>query len=180
MQLSNLLLLEWWCMFLFLTVMHAYCSVSTQLCTLNEKSIITLPLYFLLLFPILTLYHSFFPCLFFAGRQVSMGEARWASRPDTSPPPFVLAIPNITTILANMTSTSQLLGLAEEGLRCDQEIERRYEIVPSVVCSMCCLFGIIYCFFGKWSYSHLCCSWADVRWYKYSCALNVATESWIL
>ncbi|XP_035532767.1 transmembrane protein 198-B [Morone saxatilis] len=47
-----------------------------------------------------------------------------------------------------MTSTSQLLGLAEVGLRCDQEIERRYEIVPSVVCSMCCLFGIIYCFFG--------------------------------
>uniref|UniRef100_A0A3Q4HLP1 Transmembrane protein 198 n=1 Tax=Neolamprologus brichardi TaxID=32507 RepID=A0A3Q4HLP1_NEOBR len=47
-----------------------------------------------------------------------------------------------------MTSTSQLFGLAEVGLRCDQEIERRYEIVPSVVCSMCCLFGIIYCFFG--------------------------------
>ncbi|XP_075896179.1 transmembrane protein 198 [Nelusetta ayraudi] len=47
-----------------------------------------------------------------------------------------------------MTSTSQLLGLGEEVLRCDQEIERRYEIVPSVVCSMCCLFGIIYCFFG--------------------------------
>uniref|UniRef100_A0A665XBB5 Transmembrane protein 198 n=1 Tax=Echeneis naucrates TaxID=173247 RepID=A0A665XBB5_ECHNA len=47
-----------------------------------------------------------------------------------------------------MTSTSQLLGLAEVGLRCDQEIERKYEIVPSVVCSMCCLFGIIYCFFG--------------------------------
>uniref|UniRef100_A0A3Q3EC74 Transmembrane protein 198 n=1 Tax=Labrus bergylta TaxID=56723 RepID=A0A3Q3EC74_9LABR len=47
-----------------------------------------------------------------------------------------------------MTSTSKLLGLAEMGLKCDQEIERRYEIVPSVVCSMCCLFGIIYCFFG--------------------------------
>ncbi|TNN77383.1 Transmembrane protein 198 [Liparis tanakae] len=47
-----------------------------------------------------------------------------------------------------MTSTNQLLGLAEASLKCDQEIERRYEIVPSVVCSMCCLFGIIYCFFG--------------------------------
>uniref|UniRef100_A0A3P8VXM3 Transmembrane protein 198 n=1 Tax=Cynoglossus semilaevis TaxID=244447 RepID=A0A3P8VXM3_CYNSE len=47
-----------------------------------------------------------------------------------------------------MTSTSQLFGLAELGLKCDQEIERKYEIVPSVVCSMCCLFGIIYCFFG--------------------------------
>ncbi|XP_028990441.1 transmembrane protein 198-B isoform X2 [Betta splendens] len=24
----------------------------------------------------------------------------------------------------------------------------RYKLVPSVICSMCCLFGIIYCFFG--------------------------------
>ncbi|XP_076026163.1 transmembrane protein 198 [Genypterus blacodes] len=47
-----------------------------------------------------------------------------------------------------MTSTNLLLDVAEAGLRCDQEIKRRYEIVPSVVCSMCCLFGIIYCFFG--------------------------------
>lgn len=51
-----------------------------------------------------------------------------------------------------MTSASPLLGLSEEVLRCDQEIERRYEIVPSVVCSMCCLFGIIYCFFGEQLY----------------------------
>ncbi|CAL1581972.1 unnamed protein product [Knipowitschia caucasica] len=40
------------------------------------------------------------------------------------------------------------LGLSGLGLKCEHEIERRYEIVPSVVCSMCCLFGIIYCFFG--------------------------------
>ncbi|XP_041933340.1 transmembrane protein 198-B [Alosa sapidissima] len=39
-------------------------------------------------------------------------------------------------------------GGSERLLRCEDEIERRYEIVPSVVCSMCCLFGIIYCFFG--------------------------------
>uniref|UniRef100_UPI00398ED510 transmembrane protein 198 isoform X2 n=1 Tax=Pristiophorus japonicus TaxID=55135 RepID=UPI00398ED510 len=31
---------------------------------------------------------------------------------------------------------------------CDQEIDRQYDIVPSVVCAMCCLFGVIYCFFG--------------------------------
>ncbi|XP_036388127.1 transmembrane protein 198-like [Megalops cyprinoides] len=31
---------------------------------------------------------------------------------------------------------------------CDQEIERSYEVIPAVICSMCCLFGIIYCFFG--------------------------------
>lgn len=57
-----------------------------------------------------------------------------------------------------MTSASPLLGLSEEVLRCDQEIERRYEIVPSVVCSMCCLFGIIYCFFGEYeeSFSKIC------------------------
>lgn len=40
------------------------------------------------------------------------------------------------------------LGLSDLGLKCEQELERRYEVVPSVVCSMCCLFGIIYCFFG--------------------------------
>ncbi|KAG7463771.1 hypothetical protein MATL_G00180260 [Megalops atlanticus] len=57
-----------------------------------------------------------------------------------------------------MTSTLQtpafklarLPGISspERVYSCDDEIERRYEIVPSVVCSMCCLFGIIYCFFG--------------------------------
>ncbi|XP_077386537.1 transmembrane protein 198-like isoform X2 [Festucalex cinctus] len=31
---------------------------------------------------------------------------------------------------------------------CSLEIERKYEIIPAVICSMCCLFGIIYCFFG--------------------------------
>uniref|UniRef100_A0A3Q3DN69 Transmembrane protein 198 n=2 Tax=Hippocampus comes TaxID=109280 RepID=A0A3Q3DN69_HIPCM len=48
----------------------------------------------------------------------------------------------------DMATTSRLLDLAQLGLKCDQEIERKYEIVPSVVCSMSCIFGIIYCFFG--------------------------------
>ncbi|XP_076858769.1 transmembrane protein 198 [Brachyhypopomus gauderio] len=57
-----------------------------------------------------------------------------------------------------MTSTAQLLafklappsldGSMDHPISCEDEIERRYEVVPSVVCSMCCLFGIIYCFFG--------------------------------
>ncbi|XP_056611882.1 transmembrane protein 198-B [Triplophysa dalaica] len=57
-----------------------------------------------------------------------------------------------------MTSTAQILafklsqpsrdGSPDRLFSCDEEIERRYEVVPSVVCSMCCLFGIIYCFFG--------------------------------
>ncbi|XP_691948.4 transmembrane protein 198 [Danio rerio] len=57
-----------------------------------------------------------------------------------------------------MTSPAQFLafklslpsndGSPERLFSCDEDIERRYEVVPSVVCSMCCLFGIIYCFFG--------------------------------
>ncbi|XP_052004585.1 transmembrane protein 198-B-like [Xyrauchen texanus] len=57
-----------------------------------------------------------------------------------------------------MTSTPQILafkfsppsqdGNPERLFRCDEDFERHYEVVPSVVCSMCCLFGIIYCFFG--------------------------------
>ncbi|XP_051565027.1 transmembrane protein 198-B [Myxocyprinus asiaticus] len=57
-----------------------------------------------------------------------------------------------------MTSTPQILAFklsppsqdesSERLFNCDENIERRYEVVPSVVCSMCCLFGIIYCFFG--------------------------------
>lgn len=31
---------------------------------------------------------------------------------------------------------------------CDVDIERKYEVIPAVICSMCCLFGTIYCFFG--------------------------------
>ncbi|CAB1353868.1 unnamed protein product [Coregonus sp. 'balchen'] len=38
-------------------------------------------------------------------------------------------------------------GLAEVDA-CSLEIERKYEVIPAVICSMCCLFGIIYCFFG--------------------------------
>ncbi|XP_028255594.1 transmembrane protein 198 [Parambassis ranga] len=37
-------------------------------------------------------------------------------------------------------SPERLDGCADPG--------GRYKVVPSVVCSMCCLFGIIYCFFG--------------------------------
>ncbi|KAL1021866.1 hypothetical protein UPYG_G00019060 [Umbra pygmaea] len=56
-----------------------------------------------------------------------------------------------------MTSTLQTLAfklapspqdLNPERLDGCEETGRRYKVVPSVVCSMCCLFGIIYCFFG--------------------------------
>lgn len=29
-----------------------------------------------------------------------------------------------------------------------EDTRGRYKVVPSVVCSMCCLFGVVYCFFG--------------------------------
>ncbi|XP_007229703.2 transmembrane protein 198 isoform X1 [Astyanax mexicanus] len=38
-------------------------------------------------------------------------------------------------------------GLGEVDA-CQLEIQRKYEVIPAVICSMCCLFGIIYCFFG--------------------------------
>ncbi|KAG9353425.1 hypothetical protein JZ751_018021 [Albula glossodonta] len=38
-------------------------------------------------------------------------------------------------------------GTAETDA-CELEIVRKYDIIPAVICSMCCLFGIIYCFFG--------------------------------
>lgn len=39
-------------------------------------------------------------------------------------------------------------GMAEVDT-CSLEIERKYDVIPAVICSMCCLFGIIYCFFGE-------------------------------
>lgn len=52
-----------------------------------------------------------------------------------------------------MTTTAEMLfappGLSPEGPGGCEEASGQYKVVPSVVCSMCCLFGIIYCFFGK-------------------------------
>lgn len=39
-------------------------------------------------------------------------------------------------------------GLGAHTVDCSLEIERKYDVIPAVICSMCCLFGIIYCFFG--------------------------------
>ncbi|GCB77574.1 transmembrane protein 198-like [Scyliorhinus torazame] len=44
-----------------------------------------------------------------------------------------------------------LMGTDQEDIivnRCDLEVERNYQLIPSIICAMCCLFGIIYCFFG--------------------------------
>ncbi|XP_034405191.1 transmembrane protein 198-B-like [Cyclopterus lumpus] len=46
----------------------------------------------------------------------------------------------MTTTLEMMLSPGRLDGC--------EDFSGRHEVVPSVVCSMCCLFGIIYCFFG--------------------------------
>lgn len=46
-----------------------------------------------------------------------------------------------------MTTTLEPLGAELTADGC-QDSGGRYKVVPSVVCSMCCLFGVIYCFFG--------------------------------
>lgn len=33
------------------------------------------------------------------------------------------------------------------GAPCEQPLERRYQALPALVCIMCCLFGVVYCFF---------------------------------
>lgn len=54
-----------------------------------------------------------------------------------------------------MTTTLETLlarpvqDLSPERLDGCEEVGGRYKVVPCVVCSMCCLFGIIYCFFGE-------------------------------
>lgn len=63
-----------------------------------------------------------------------------------------------------MTSTVQTLRFPllphvpnqDRTYSCEEEIERRYQVVPSVVCAMCCLFGIIYCFFGEKGFGWVC------------------------
>lgn len=35
------------------------------------------------------------------------------------------------------------------GAPCEQTLERRYEALPAFICIMCCLFGVVYCFFGE-------------------------------
>lgn len=44
-----------------------------------------------------------------------------------------------------------------------EDVAGRYKVVPSVVCSMCCLFGIIYCFFGKLLKNVLIYSWGKLE-----------------
>ncbi|KAG8520856.1 Transmembrane protein 198, partial [Galemys pyrenaicus] len=34
------------------------------------------------------------------------------------------------------------------GASCEQPLERRYQALPALICIMCCLFGVVYCFFG--------------------------------
>lgn len=44
------------------------------------------------------------------------------------------------------------------GAPCEQPLERRYQALPALVCIMCCLFGVVYCFFGETPNSSL--TWA--------------------
>ncbi|XP_027021324.1 transmembrane protein 198-like isoform X2 [Tachysurus fulvidraco] len=49
--------------------------------------------------------------------------------------------------IARLVSDEIAKGPAELD-PCLLEIDRKYDIVPAVISSTCCLFGIIYCFFG--------------------------------
>ncbi|KAF3688324.1 Transmembrane protein 198-B [Channa argus] len=51
-----------------------------------------------------------------------------------------------TTLETLLAQPDQELG--PERLNGCEHTGSPYKVVPSVVCSMCCLFGIIYCFFG--------------------------------
>lgn len=44
------------------------------------------------------------------------------------------------------------------GAPCEQPLERKYQALPALVCIMCCLFGVVYCFFGETPISSL--TWA--------------------
>ncbi|XP_030637414.1 transmembrane protein 198 [Chanos chanos] len=54
----------------------------------------------------------------------------------------------MTTTLQTLASKLTLDVGAGRLDGCSEGAGRQYEIVHSVVCSMCCLFGVIYCFFG--------------------------------
>lgn len=72
--------------------------------------------------------------------------------------PSLYSVSSIQRITVTMTSSLQTLAFKlapspkEAGSEhlgpCNDGAGQHYEVVPSVVCSMCCLFGIIYCFFG--------------------------------
>ena len=72
------------------------------------------------------------------------------------PHPFRPCLPHLTPSLSS-PKMADPSGLGSEGMvpeelpgnPCHLEIVRNYEVIPAVICSMCCLFGIIYCFFGK-------------------------------
>ncbi|XP_062842318.1 transmembrane protein 198-like [Trichomycterus rosablanca] len=50
--------------------------------------------------------------------------------------------------MARLVSEEPRRFSPEDFNPCRLEIDRKYDIIPAVISSMCCLFGIIYCFFG--------------------------------
>ncbi|KAI4891566.1 hypothetical protein NFI96_002213 [Prochilodus magdalenae] len=73
------------------------------------------------------------------GRLMEDTTARWMS--------VMVAVGSVRAAeMAGLGSDEGATGLGE--VDCQLEIERKYEVIPAVICSMSCLFGIIYCFFG--------------------------------
>ncbi|XP_033825691.1 transmembrane protein 198-like [Periophthalmus magnuspinnatus] len=52
----------------------------------------------------------------------------------------------MATVTPQFVSVEPALDLAEDS--CTLQINIMYEVIPSIVCSMCLSFGLIYCFFG--------------------------------
>ncbi|XP_068876960.1 transmembrane protein 198 isoform X3 [Aphelocoma coerulescens] len=89
-----------------------------------------------------------------------LSPTRWGRCRDTVLPAsyeagveILMPLPGVPRAMTATVQTLRFKLLPHEpgqewGHSCQQEIERRYQVVPSVVCAMCCLFGIIYCFFG--------------------------------
>ncbi|XP_072305294.1 transmembrane protein 198-like [Eucyclogobius newberryi] len=53
----------------------------------------------------------------------------------------------MAVVTPQFVTVEPALGLAEED-SCTLQINIMYEVVPSIVCSVCLSFGLIYCFFG--------------------------------
>lgn len=86
--------------------------------------------------------------LFFSRRNCSVGLEITPPPPPAAPPLSWTSSTHSMEDPTGLSSEGAGGGVAEVDV-CSLEIERKYDVIPAVICSMCCLFGIIYCFFGE-------------------------------
>ncbi|XP_010888892.1 transmembrane protein 198-like [Esox lucius] len=61
--------------------------------------------------------------------------------------PSSLLVTDGAAVSQNEVDQYILSGVSEEDT-CESEFARKFEVLPSTICSVCLLFGLIYCFFG--------------------------------